>query len=232
MNARLSTCFGLSVLLHALVLLVLSSYLGLGNHRYGNQDSSASLKLDVYLPATNNPVPQAAIPKPRNEETVPVPSPKQKNAVAAEANPNTSRGSPSLPFGLGNPTPPLGQAQYQAQMSARQMYEMQARQQALAQTQMMITRLQQDIALGLNRNGIPMVGECSWQENPQTDPDKLVCDPAELDALMQPQAQQFKALRKAIATLGSVLDGFTLTTKGAAATITYRTHAANAAPKR
>ncbi len=108
-------------------------------------------------------------------------------------------------------------------MNYRQLYEMQARMQAMQQAQMFISRLQSDIEQSINQRSEPVTGRCDWQGDTAV----FQCDSKSLQLRMQAETDRLSALRNAMKAQGSILDGFTVDSGGNRTLISYHGHSAN-----
>jgi hypothetical protein len=226
MIPRLTVCFGLSVLLHGLFLLSISPTFRSGGNGYAQRNHAMPARLTVFIEAENG----------KEKSTVSASKPEKKPRVDVAAKlpvkqiPEFSPPSPGLPLPIfavpGLPGPPGTEIQRQMQMNYRQMYEMQARQQALQQNQMFIARLQADIEQSINLHEDSASGECAWHETTA----KLLCESRELDRRMHAETDKLSALRNAMKVQGAVLDGFTVSISGDRTAITYHAHTANSDP--
>lgn len=224
MIPRLTVCFGLSVLLHGLLLLSVvpaSRPTGRGHSPVGSTETK---KMLVLLEATTVKAKASA-------DMAGV-----KNNAKPVAAPSTPAKSAALPLPLFTPPPQTESApgwlvqppssSRDAQMNYQQLYEMQARMQAIQQAQMFAFRLQADIEQSINLRGEPVTGHCDWQGGTSG----FQCDSKSLQRWMQPEADRLAALRIAMQTQGSNLDGFTIGSSGNRSTITYQVHSATSAP--
>jgi hypothetical protein len=226
MIPRLTVCFGLSVLLHGLFLLSILPTFRPGGNGYAQRNHAMPGRLTVFIEAENG----------KEKSTVSTSKPGKKPAVDVPARPlvkqipEFSPPPPGLPLpifaGSGLPAPPGTEAQRQMQMNYRQMYEMQARQQALQQNQMFIVRLQADIEQSINLHEDSASGECAWHETTAT----LQCESKALDRRMHAETERLSALRNAMKVQGAILDGFTVSISGDRTAITYHAHTANSDP--
>lgn len=224
MIPRLTVCFGLSVLLHGMLLLSVAPASrpgGRGNPPVGSPETK---KMLVFLEAS----PGKA--KASEDMTGVKSSGKLEAVSSAPVKPAAIRlppfVSPAQPeSGPGwLVQPPSGSRD--AQISYQQMYEMQARLQAMQQVQMFISRLQADIEQSINLRGEPATGRCGWQG----DSPVFQCDSESLQRQMQTEADRLLALRNAMKTQGSILDGFTVGSSGDRSTISYQVHSAATEP--
>ena len=212
--SRLAICFGLSVLLHGLLLLAFTT-----SHRNGNtgreHDEHANRNvLIVRLHATESDKLHTI----QTERTATPPG-----AVAEK----TANGLPE-PLAPAPTQPYAPDQRYQAQMNYQQMQAMRALQQAHEQRQLTISNLQADIEQKLNRQDTHANGRCAWQGNKTDAVPNLRCEPKSLAHLMQDNRKNVLALRNTLRMQGIVMDGFTVSSKENRSVIDYLLHAPNA----
>jgi hypothetical protein len=230
MIPRLIICFGLSVLLHGLLLLALVLTLRVESKGYGQGRNAASSQLNVFLEAaSNNKKPVALEPKPKKETAVAIPAPAQVKPAAVSSPPVVAY-APQRPPASGLFRQPSPDVRQQMQMDYRQMQEAQARQYALQQAQFVIGGLQADIEQRLNLHRDHVEGKCTWHDNTEDDAARFQCESKALDSRMQAETERLTALRHALRTQGTILDGFTVSANAGRAAITYHVHPANIIP--
>jgi hypothetical protein len=229
MIPRLSVSFGLSVLLHGLLLLVLVLGLRAENKDHERRNNAASSKLSVFLEAASSNRKMVALePTSKKVTRATVPVQPQMQPVAEATRPFAT--SPPQQFPApGLFRPPSPGVQQQLQMDYRQMVEAQDRLHAFQQVQFLIAGLQADIEQRINQHGGRAEGECRWRENSKYDAAVLQCDSKVLDSRIKDEKAMLTALRNALRTQGTVLDGFTVGTNTDRAVITYHGHPVNTA---
>jgi len=221
MIPRLSICFAISVLLHGILLLSAAPAFRSGGKAYALHGNNGSGKLVVFLEAAGDRTKSAELLATEKTAIEPVvASPVQTQSVATPP----PAGSPAAIQSLGWLIPPPPEVRQQ--MNYRQIYEMQAKMQAMQQTQAFISRVQADIEQSINLHGESAAGQCVWQ----ADSTKFRCDSNHLQRRMQAETDKLTALRNAMKTRGSILDGFMVGNSGNRSTINYQVHSAGPVP--
>ena len=223
MIPRLTVSFGLSVLLHVLLLLALALILRTESKGHEQRNNATSGKLNVFLEATSSHRKMVALePGSKNETKATVPVQPQVQPVVEASRPSVTN-APQLPA-PGLFRPPSPGVRQQVEMDYRRMAEAQDRLHAIQQAQFLIAGLQTDIEQRINQHGDRAKGECKWRENAKDDATMLQCDSKVLDSRMKAEEERLTALRNALRTQGTVLDGFTVGTSNGRAVITYHGH--------
>jgi hypothetical protein len=221
MIPRLSICFAVSVLLHGMLLLSAAPAFRSDGKGYVLRSNDGTGKMVVLLEAASDRTRSAEILSTEKITNKPVvAAPVQTQPVATPVPTGSPSAMPS--HGWLIPPPPEGRQQ----MGYRQMYEIQAKMQAMQQAQAFISRVQGDIEQSVNLHGEPVAGQCVWQANST----KFQCDSNALQRWMQPEADRLFALRSAMKSQSIILDGFTVGTSGDRSSITYQVHSATSDP--
>lgn len=224
MIPRLTVSFGLSVLLHVLLLLALALILRAGSKDHEQRNNAIPSKLNIFLEAASShrkTVTLKRASKNDTKATVPVQPPVQPVVEDSRFSaPNAPRQLP----GPGLFRPPSPGVSQQMQMDYRRMVEAQDRLHAFQQTQFLIADLQTDIEQRINQHDNRAQGECGWRENIEDNTAMLQCDSIVLDNRMRAEEARLTVLRNALRTQGTVLDGFTVGTNNGRAVITYHGH--------
>lgn len=204
MSPRLTVCFGLSVLLHGVLLWSMATVYRSGSKGHLPRTNVEARMLEVYLePKSSKALSWGEVARTARQAKSKVASPTPikpevitPRTVAAPAWPASDPGWRVQP-------PPDFR---DTQMNYQQNFEMQAKQQAIQQAQMFAASLQADIEQSISLRSGPVAGRCDWLEETST----FQCASMALQHWMQPDVDRLRALHEARRMLGNPLEGFTI----------------------